>query len=75
MKHFDFVYNLYVDVPRETNTGAVMELNPYAKLVRMLEQRYARQKIALSDTELQLQGAKDSLQNWEAAEAKKPKAK
>lgn len=44
-----------------------VEINPFSKLVRMLELRLARQRQALADTELQLQGAKESADRWEKA--------
>jgi len=48
--------------------------NQWAQLVRMLEQRFARQKIALAETELQLDGAKKAYADAEAEAEKVKKA-
>jgi hypothetical protein len=42
-----------------------IEVNPYSKLVRMLELRLARQRQALADSELQLQGSIESKNAWD----------
>lgn len=44
-------------------TAKEIEIKQYERLVRMIEQKEVRQRAALADTQLQLQGAKNALES------------